>query len=277
MSIGLQILESPSVLGAYTLKDNYTPSSFFSMFNLFTATDPTNATAASQGLISSTASSVYIGVDHSNAASSGRSSIRIQSKNLYTHGLFILDFAHMPGSICGTWPSFWTYGSQQTWPFSCSTPVNGEIVTLGVRTQAINSMALHTADGCTTSGVNETGTVTTSNCYVNAAGQSSNAGCGVASASASFYGAAFNAVGGDVFCVKIWYFPHTAIPSDITSGSPNPNGWELPQANFAVLHQIVFDLTFCGDWADSRICCKQPTAFAEAYWRINSLKVYQSL
>jgi hypothetical protein len=33
--------------------------------------------------------------------------------------------------------------------------------------------------------------------------------------------------------IKIRYFPHTAIPSDITSGSPNPNGWELPQANFA--------------------------------------------
>ena len=58
--------------------------------------------------------------------------------------------------------------------------------------------------------------------------------------------------------IKIWYFPHTAIPSDITSGSPNPNGWELPQANFAggcnidsqfISHQIVFDITFCGDWA----------------------------
>jgi hypothetical protein len=33
--------------------------------------------------------------------------------------------------------------------------------------------------------------------------------------------------------IKIWYFPHTVILSDITSGSPNPNGWELPQANFA--------------------------------------------
>lgn len=188
----LALIAGPGALGAYTLKDNYTPSSFFSMFNFFTVSknllttcglalankiifsrlatlrmvlwstetpfslvcvdwmrtsvNPVSsaryldqATAASQGLISSTASSVYIGADHSNTAPSGRSSIRIQSKKLYTHGLFILDLAHMPGSICGkkrrernnfqlswsitqgTWPSFWTYGSQQTWP------ANGEI------------------------------------------------------------------------------------------------------------------------------------------------------
>ena len=30
---------SPGVLGAYMLKDNYTPSSFFSMFNFFTVSN----------------------------------------------------------------------------------------------------------------------------------------------------------------------------------------------------------------------------------------------
>jgi hypothetical protein len=28
----------------------------------------------------------------------------ITSNDVYTHGLFIADFAHMPGSTCGTWP-----------------------------------------------------------------------------------------------------------------------------------------------------------------------------
>lgn len=171
----------------------------------------------------------------------------------------------------------------------------------------MNSMALHTAEGCTTSGVNQTGRVQTGNCFVNAAGQSSNAGCGVESTTPTSYGTAFNAAGGGVYAtewtssaIKIWYFPQTALPRDIASGSPNPSRWGVPQANFAggcnidahfTNHQIVFDLTFCGDWAgnvwSSSSCsalaascdayvANNPAAFAEAYWRINSLRVYQS-
>lgn len=54
--------------------------------------------------------------------------------------------------------------------------------------------------------------------------------------------------------------------------------------------QIVFDLTFCGDWAGNVWgnggCASQadtcqdfvannPSAFSDAYWEINSLRVYQ--
>jgi len=64
------------------------------------------ATAQSAGLISASGGSVYIGVDYTNVASgSGRRSVRISSKNSYTHGLIILDLSHMPGGICGTWPA----------------------------------------------------------------------------------------------------------------------------------------------------------------------------
>src|SRR5271170_1477062 len=54
----------------------------------------------------------------------------------------------------------------------------------------------------------------------------------------------------------------------------------------------VFDTTFCGDWAGSvwsgdAVCASQapscqsfvqnnPSAFTDAYWLVNSLKVYQS-
>ena len=34
----------------------------------------------------------------------GRPSVRIESKESYNHGLVIGDFAHMPGSVCGSWP-----------------------------------------------------------------------------------------------------------------------------------------------------------------------------
>jgi hypothetical protein len=49
-----------------------------------------------------------MGVDHTNVASgAGRASVRLTSKKSYNHGLVILDLAHMPGGICGTWPALY--------------------------------------------------------------------------------------------------------------------------------------------------------------------------
>ena len=51
----------------------------------------------------------------------GRPSIRIESVDSWTHGLFITDIKHMPtttdSSGCSVWPAFWTLGSG-TWPYS---------------------------------------------------------------------------------------------------------------------------------------------------------------
>ncbi len=63
-------------------------------------------TAQNTGLIDIKNNQVYLGVDKTNSASdSGRSSVRLTSTASYNHGLFILDLAHMPGSVCGTWPA----------------------------------------------------------------------------------------------------------------------------------------------------------------------------
>lgn len=35
----------------------------------------------------------------------GRPSVRIASKQAFTHGLFIGDFQHTPAGVCGTWPA----------------------------------------------------------------------------------------------------------------------------------------------------------------------------
>lgn len=70
-------------------------------------------TAQSSGLISTTNSSVYLGVD-SKTVTANRPSLRLQSKNQYNLGLFIADVTHMPGGICGTWPAYWTIGPN--WP-----------------------------------------------------------------------------------------------------------------------------------------------------------------
>jgi hypothetical protein len=255
-------------------------------------------------LISTKKDAVYIGVDHTNVASgSGRQSVRLESKKTYTHGLIILDASHMPGGACGSWPAFWTVG--RDWPST------GEIdIIEGVNSQVGNSMALHTGEGCSiTNNGGFSGTVGTDNCDVNASGQPTNAGCSIRTPNSGTYGTGFNNAQGGIYAtewtssaIKVWFFPRSAIPYDITSGSPQPNSgnWGQPLSvfeggcdidKFFADHQLVFDTTFCGDWAgqvwstDATCSKKAPTcedyvknnphAFADMYWEINSLKVYQ--
>lgn len=170
-------------------------------------------------------------------------------------------------------------------------------------------MTLHTGPNC---GISTTGAfsgkVATSNCDVNAKGQAQNAGCSIDTADDTSYGDGFNDGNGGVYAtewtsdsISIYYFPRSSIPSDITSGSPDPSGWGSPLSQFKGScdisnifkdQQIVFDVTFCGDWAgnvwssDATCSAKastcqsyvqnNPSAFADSYWEVNSLKVYQS-
>lgn len=170
-----------------------------------------------------------------------------------------------------------------SWTVGPNWPNGGEIdIIEGVNQQTTDAMTLHTSDGCTINNSGFTGTLSTSNCYINAPGQSNNAGCGIDSTSSQSYGDGFNAIGGGVYAtewtsdaIKIWFFPRGSIPSDITSGSPDPSGWGTPAAAFAGDCDIdshfsaqnivrsplprlfllfadffqVFDITFCGDWA----------------------------
>lgn len=97
----------------YGLKDTYNAGNFFSSFSLFSGGDPTGgfvnyqgslSAAQSAGLVNTNNNQVYMGVDHTNSistSSAGRASVRVSSNKVYTHGLFIADIAHMPGSICG--------------------------------------------------------------------------------------------------------------------------------------------------------------------------------
>lgn len=261
------------------------------------------AAAQAAGLVNTNNNAVYMGVDFTNKASApGRQSVRLTSKKSYTHGLIILDLAHMPGGICGTWPAFWTVGPN--WP------KGGEIdIIEGVNSQISNSMALHTVGGCSISNNGLfSGTISTPNCDVNAPGQPNNAGCQILMSNSASYGTGFNQGQGGVYAtewtsdhISIWFFPRGAIPADIYSASPDPGNWGQPAASFAggcdidyffSSHQIVFDTTFCGDWAANvwntdpvcstkALTCEafvqdNPAAFKDAFWSINSLKVFQS-
>jgi hypothetical protein len=82
-------------------------------------------TAAGSGLIGNNSGMVYVGVDSNNVYpldSPGRPSVRLESKQTFTEGLFVLDLTHIPTG-CGIWPAFWTVGLGD-WP------VDGEIGTV---------------------------------------------------------------------------------------------------------------------------------------------------
>ena len=264
----------------YELDTEYTGANFFNGWDFFTGGDPTGGfvdyvneqTALQYGFInSSDTAPVYMGVDHTgyySTSGGGRPSVRISTRKSWTHGLFIGDFNHQPGGVCGTWPAFWTIGPN--WPY------NGEIDILeGVNLFTNNVMSLHTHNissslnyelGGTPS--TETGTLQATDCtvYVTPYGDGNYVGCGVSDPRTTSYGTGFNQNGGGVYAmqwtsdyIKIWFFPNGTVPQDITNKVPNPSGWGLPAGYMAAPgdqpdlmfadHSIIFDTTFCGSFA----------------------------
>lgn len=200
-------------------------------------------------------------------------SIRISSNKTYSGGLFIADFIAMPHG-CSIWGAYWSVGPN--WPNGGMSPpsfigrfshrVTGEIdLVEGVNLQATNQYTVHTGPNCnlTTQDLPVTGDIGNLDC---ASGPNGNSGCYFTDTDTTSYGTGFNLVAGGVFAhqwdqngIKIWHFPRTAIPSDITEQNPNPSGWGDPVAYWSASscdmashfseHTLVLDITLCGDWA----------------------------
>jgi hypothetical protein len=146
----------------------------------------------------------YMGVDYWNSYSTsatGRPSVRIETTKQYQYGLFVADLAHMPASVCGTWPAFWTVNH-------VNYPSNGEIDILeniNENTQSLET--LHTTAGCSVVG-NMLGTQQNAkqasyNCddqatYSNYGSQSQYQGCSATNSDPNSYGSTFNANSGGV-------------------------------------------------------------------------------
>eukprot|EP00425_Heterocapsa_triquetra_P001183 CAMPEP_0195061356 /NCGR_PEP_ID=MMETSP0448-20130528/8319_1 /TAXON_ID=66468 /ORGANISM="Heterocapsa triquestra, Strain CCMP 448" /LENGTH=454 /DNA_ID=CAMNT_0040091909 /DNA_START=74 /DNA_END=1438 /DNA_ORIENTATION=+ len=109
--------------------------------------------------------------------------------------------------------------------------------------------------------------------------------------------------------ISTWFFPNGTEPADLTGdsiwgSSPKPWKWGRPYSHFDLQPKdgscpkshfrnmrLVFDLTFCGDMGSmtfasqcgaqaSSMTCEQlvsdhPEAFADAYWSVRRLDVYQ--
>jgi hypothetical protein len=292
----------------YTIQDTFDTSNFFDSFSFFSGSDPTNGfvdyvdsqTANETSLAGYANNAIYLGVDYTTTnPSGGRASVRMTSNAAYTHGLFIADIQHMPGGICGVWPAFWSFGPN--WPNS------GEIdIIEGVNSQTTDAITLHTSPGCSMSNSGSASGSVLQNSDCNAG--NANDGCSQTTTSTEGYGAGFNAIAGGVYAmdwtssaISIYFFPRYAIPTDISSGNPNPSSWGTPQAMFSgsgcdidayfMNNNIVFDTTFCGDWAGSvwssdatcaplantcqEYVANNPGDFEDAYWLINSVTVYQ--
>lgn len=307
----LGLASSATASPSYSLVENWHGKNFLDFFNFYTGDDPTNGfvnyvdqnSAESSGLVKTLDSgSVYIGVDHEksiSASAKGRDSVRIGSKKYYDQSLVIADIAHMPGSVCGSWPAFWSVGKE--WPG------DGEIdIIEGVNLQDHNEIVMHTAGTCSITDSGMSGSVNATGCGEDLG----TVGCVIEGEQGS-YGTSFNKQGGGVYAmewteehVKIWFFPRAKIPKSITSGDPDVSQFGTPMAlvqdgcdvaNSFKSQSFVFDVTFCGDWAggvfgesgcpmtssDSFQSChnyvaSHPAAFKETYWEINSVKIYQA-
>jgi hypothetical protein len=226
-----------------------------------------SAQAESLNLTYAGASSAVLRVDTSVTAdsvpnaSTGRFSVRVSSKNQYgLNSLFIFDVIHTPTG-CATWPALWL-ADESNWPY------NGEIDVMeavNVVSNVRNQMTLHTSSGCSM-GVKrkETGTSLQNSC-VNSTND--NAGCGVyAPTSLASFGDDFNSNGGGVMAVelraagiRLWQFPRASIPSDVTSGTPDPSTWGDATADYPNTdcniethfknQSIIANIDLCGSWA----------------------------
>ncbi|KAF8499612.1 concanavalin A-like lectin/glucanase domain-containing protein [Russula emetica] len=311
----------PCASANFYLTDKWVGEDFFQGWNWETEDDPTHgrvnyvdqADALANNLTYADDSSFVMRADDWSIVSPsarGRDSVRISSQTAYGDSIIVLDLAHMPAG-CATWPAFWTLSQAGPWPNG------GEIdIIEGVNQQQFNQATLHTTPGCQMPSDPmrlQSGSTLDTNCDTSVNG---NAGCGVSlNNSGPSYGTAFNMNGGGYFAmarsqtlgIKIYFWPRDSayIPPEIVecgSGGgylyPDPS-WGIPAADFPMYpdlcnyndhfnaHQIVFDLTFCGDWAGnawptsgcgSGACVdyvnNNPSAFSEAYWDVNSLRVY---
>jgi len=295
----------------YSRTANIVGSGFNSAFNYQAISDPTHGrvnyvsagTAASQNLTFASSSSFVLRADSKSvlsASGAGRNSVRLQSNKQYTTSVVVFNVRHMPQG-CGTWPALWTVGAD--WPNQ------GEVDILeGVNDQGPNQATLHTNAGCTVpASRSQTGTALLNNCDVAA---TSNSGCGVKFTDTRSYGPTFNNNGGGWYAmertnsgIKVWFWSRNAgtVPSDVSAGgtSINTSNWGTPVANFPSTscniaskfgpHNIIINLTFCGDWAgQSSIygasgcpssCVdyvnKNPSAFTNAYFDFASLNIYE--
>ena len=200
-----------------------------------------------------------------------RSSIRLEGRQRYDRGLFILDVAHLPNG-CGVWPAWWMT-DEAHWPD------HGEIdIVEGINTQTVAKTALHTRESCSmfahvpdwehtgvwdrSTGLPDTYTgfpdfetsVPADDCWAMAPHRWANQGCVMMSQEEGTIGEGFNQNGGGVYIlewdpanryIRSWVFG-TELPANLQEAlstaalpkhqqvAPDSDTWGTPYAYFAI-------------------------------------------
>ncbi|KAF9820365.1 hypothetical protein IEO21_01374 [Rhodonia placenta] len=300
-----------SLAGTYNIDKTYIGEDFLNTWTHEVISDPTHgrvdyvtqATALAENLTYANGDTLIMRADATtvlSASGPGRKSVRLQSQDSFGTHIVIFDVRHMPVG-CGTWPAAWETGPN--WP------ANGEVdVIEGVNDQGPNLVSLHVATTCSmpSSGRDMSGTAGSLNCDVNTDG---NSGCGVNNPTSNSFGHDFNNAGGGWYAmertsdeVKVWFWSRqdSTVPGDVQSGADevNTNNWNQPVAyfpstdcdignEFGKNNNLIFDLTFCGDWAGgssyaaagcSGTCVdwvnNHPSSFHDSYWDVAAVRVY---
>ncbi|PCH33206.1 glycoside hydrolase family 16 protein [Wolfiporia cocos MD-104 SS10] len=271
------------------------------------------STAASNNLTSiNSAGHAIMRVDTTPKVSGNRMSVRITTNYNYTGALVVLDAVHMPTG-CGTWPAFWSNGPN--WPAGGEIDIVEGVNTYTNNQATIHTNPGCTIPSNSSSVLDITGTVVgPTNCAAaqtdnQGCGIRSNSNISYGPGFNQIGGGVY-AMQWDDNGVSVWFFPRSDIPSDITDGSPDSSGWGTPMANWPATgcnpstyfyqHSAIFDTTLCGQWAgnvwsdtgapgQSESCasitgtssCSEyvqnnGAAFADAYWEVGSVKIYQT-
>ncbi|KAF8514211.1 concanavalin A-like lectin/glucanase domain-containing protein [Hysterangium stoloniferum] len=304
----------------FSLQNTYIAEDFFDGFAFSTFNDPTHGRvnylsredAVDKGLAYVHDQKFVMRADYKNKVeptARGRDSIRIQSSASWADSVIVLDIEHMPEG-CSTWPAFWTISAAGPWPSGGE--IDSTCFLSGVNLATQNLVSLHTTPNCTMpdDGRFMMGDSTSNNCDTQF---NFNQGCGVNFTDSFFspsYGSPFNACGGGWYVMErtaesgvfVWFWSRddSTVPGAVKHGKdhlrPDIFTWGLPMASFPFTetcssdhfnaHQIIFDDTFCGDFAGALYptsgcpgnCTdfvdNHPEAFINAFWEINSLRVY---
>ncbi|KAI0838621.1 glycoside hydrolase family 16 protein [Hypoxylon sp. FL0890] len=302
-----------SATQSYKVSEIYNSTNFFDKFDFVTGTDPnggyvqyqSRTSATNLGLIKTSNDEVYIGVDHTegdyNPSGVGRKSVRLESKNVYNHGLVIADFTYLPKPVCGSWPAFWFFGDP--WPTKGEIDIyeNWNDLTFNRHTAHVDSPDV--VGTCELESAGMTSTIDSPNCYDFAAGQADYQGC-----SASEYTTTFGSASGGIFAMewtsdylKIWDWPRLTAPADVLIGKPAPSLlWGTPAYIIKTCDidkafkdmKMVLNIDFCAvagqadKWDAS---CKAKTGyatcqeyvakknddFALANFKVKDIKIYQ--
>ncbi|TRM69606.1 glycoside hydrolase family 16 protein [Schizophyllum amplum] len=268
-------------------------------------------TAISNNLSYATPSKFVMRADYTHvvpASARGRDSVRITSKTAYTEGLYILDLSHMPTG-CATWPAWWTFSRNGPWPSGGEIDIIE-----GVNQNTANLASLHTAPNCKMSKARQqTGSTVSNDCDTNV-NYNQGCGTSFIKANSygpafNAQGGGYYVLSRTENEISVWFWSRTdpSVPHEVSQSSqmiriPSPGPtWGTPDATFPLSnnggdcdyqshfdpHHIIFDLTLCGDWAGTAFAtsgcglssCEDyvnnnPASFVEAYWEINSLRIY---